>query len=81
MAKLLAEEPDALMHARPDLWEPWRATAKATRPSARNALVRNAVSVVRVIAGKSAFVSCHRSDCSVGKRFGDAPPVSRNALR
>ena len=32
MAKLLAEEPDALMHARPDLWEPWRATAKATRP-------------------------------------------------
>ncbi len=34
MAKLLAEEPDALMHARPDLWEPWRATAKATRPAA-----------------------------------------------
>ncbi len=36
MAKLLAEEPDALMHARPDLWEPWRATAKATRPAARS---------------------------------------------
>ena len=23
MAKLLVEEPDALMRARPDLWEPW----------------------------------------------------------
>jgi hypothetical protein len=32
MAKLLAEEPDALMRARPGLWEPWRVTAKATRP-------------------------------------------------
>src|SRR5688500_7554957 len=31
MANLPAEEPDALMHARPDLWEPWRATARATR--------------------------------------------------
>jgi hypothetical protein len=32
MAKLLAEEPDALLRARPGLWEPWRVTAKATRP-------------------------------------------------
>ena len=34
MAKLLVEEPDALMRARPDLWEPWRVTARATRPAA-----------------------------------------------
>ena len=40
MAKLLAEEPDALMHARPDLWEPWRATAKATRPAVGNCKLR-----------------------------------------
>ncbi len=33
MANLSFEEPDALMCARPDLWEPWRATAKATRPA------------------------------------------------
>jgi len=36
MVKLLVEEPDALMRARPDLWEPWRATARATRPDAAN---------------------------------------------
>ncbi len=33
MAKLLVEEPDALMHARPDLWEPWVVTPRATRPA------------------------------------------------
>src|SRR5262249_23943979 len=27
--KLSAEEPDALMHARPGPWEPWRVTARA----------------------------------------------------
>ena len=32
MAKLSAEEPDAFMHARPGPWEPWRVTARATRP-------------------------------------------------
>ena len=32
MANLSVEEPDALMCARPGLWEPWRATARATRP-------------------------------------------------
>src|SRR5262249_51740892 len=32
--KLSAEEPDALMHARPGPWEPWRATARATQPDA-----------------------------------------------
>jgi hypothetical protein len=32
MAKLPAEEPDALMRARPGLWEPWRVTARATQP-------------------------------------------------
>src|SRR5205807_3202911 len=37
MAKLSAEEPDALMHARPGPWEPWRVTARATQPDARNA--------------------------------------------
>ena len=31
-AKLSAEEPDALMHARPGPWEPWRVTARATQP-------------------------------------------------
>jgi hypothetical protein len=35
MAKLSAEEPDALMHARPGPWEPWRVTARATQPAAR----------------------------------------------
>ena len=30
-AKLSAEEPDALMHARPGPWEPWRVTARATQ--------------------------------------------------
>ena len=34
MANLSAEEPDALMRARPGLWEPWRATARATQPEA-----------------------------------------------
>ena len=33
-AKLSAEEPDALMHARPGPWEPWRVTARATQPYA-----------------------------------------------
>jgi len=32
--RLSAEEPDALMRARPGLWEPWRVTARATRPEA-----------------------------------------------
>jgi hypothetical protein len=32
MANLPAEEPDALMHARPGPWEPWRVTARATQP-------------------------------------------------
>ena len=48
MAKLLVEEPDALMRARPDLWEPWvsnhpgppgpnavRRLPKVRRPGAR----------------------------------------------
>src|SRR5262245_54085529 len=30
MAKLSAAEPDALLHARPGPWEPWRVTARAT---------------------------------------------------
>jgi hypothetical protein len=37
MANLSVEEPDALMRARPGLWEPWRVTARATQPDARNA--------------------------------------------
>ena len=32
MANLSVEEPDALMRARPDLWEPWWETARAPRP-------------------------------------------------
>ncbi len=32
MANLSVEEPDALMHARPGPWEPWRVTARATQP-------------------------------------------------
>src|SRR5262249_57167794 len=36
MANLSAEEPDALMRARPGLWERWGATPSATRPEARN---------------------------------------------
>ena len=43
MAKLLVEEPDALMRARPDLWEPWRATARATRPEAAKFIVRTGI--------------------------------------
>ena len=34
MANLSVEEPDALMHARPDLWEPWGVIPRATRPEA-----------------------------------------------
>jgi hypothetical protein len=34
MANLSAEEPDALMRARPGLWEPWRVTARATQSDA-----------------------------------------------
>ena len=33
MANLSVEEPDALVCARPGLWEPWRVTARATRPN------------------------------------------------
>ena len=40
MANLSAEEPDALMRARPGLWEPWRVTARATRPDARRGAAR-----------------------------------------
>ncbi len=36
MTKLSAEEPDALMHARPGPWEPWRVTARATQPNGAN---------------------------------------------
>jgi len=50
MAKLLAEEPDALMHARPDLWEPWRATAKATRPTKFGRLSRRATKSLNPVA-------------------------------
>ena len=35
MANLSVEEPDALMHARPDLWEHWGVIPSATRPDAR----------------------------------------------
>ena len=35
MANPSSEEPDALMCARPGLWEPWRATARATRLAPR----------------------------------------------
>ena len=35
VANLSAEEPYALMRARTGLREPWRATARATRPEAR----------------------------------------------
>ena len=34
MVNLSVEEPDALMRARPDLWEPRVATPEATRPDA-----------------------------------------------
>jgi hypothetical protein len=34
-ANLSAEEPDALMHARPGPWEPWRLPARATQPAGR----------------------------------------------
>ena len=34
MANLSVEEPDALMCARPGLWEPWWVTARATQPAA-----------------------------------------------
>ena len=40
--RLSAEEPDALMRARPGLWEPWRVTARATRPDARKSRPRSA---------------------------------------
>src|SRR5262249_19052067 len=40
VANLSAEEPYALMRARTGLREPWRATARATRPDARKATVR-----------------------------------------
>ncbi len=36
MANPASEEPDALMRARPDLWEPRVATPGATRPDAAN---------------------------------------------
>lgn len=35
-ANLSVEEPDALMHARPGLWEPWGVIPRATRPEASN---------------------------------------------
>jgi hypothetical protein len=45
VAKLSAEEPDALMHARPGPWEPWRVTARATQPGVRNAECQIALGV------------------------------------
>src|SRR5262249_53994913 len=42
LAKRSAEEPYARMRARTGLREPWRATARATRPEARNCPTRRA---------------------------------------
>jgi len=42
MANLSLEEPDALMRARPGLWEPWRVTARATQPGVSNARIASA---------------------------------------
>ena len=39
MANLSVEEPDALMCARPGLWEPWWVTARATQPDARKSIL------------------------------------------
>ena len=39
MANPALEEPDALMCARPDLWEPRVATPGATRPDARKEIL------------------------------------------
>ncbi len=41
MVYLSVEEPDALMCARPGLREPWRVTARATRPNSRRYRISN----------------------------------------
>jgi hypothetical protein len=38
MANVSVEEPDGLTRARPGLSEPWRVTARATRPEATNVM-------------------------------------------
>ena len=55
MANLLVEEPDALMWARPDLWEPWGGNdpgppgPPALKTSAQLALVDSTTRVQRKI--------------------------------
>jgi hypothetical protein len=43
MAKLLVEEPDALMRARPGLWEPWEGNDPGPPGPKRTTLSREAV--------------------------------------
>src|SRR5262249_9170043 len=57
MTNLSAEEPDALMRARPGLWERWGATPSATRPEAR--------SVAGYRPGAIASAAGWRSDVSI----------------
>ena len=60
MANLSVEEPDALMHARPDLWEPWGVIPGATRPGLPG------VGEGSAAAGALTIVSANRAENAVG---------------
>ena len=58
-ANLSVEEPDALVHARPDLWELWGVIPRATRPEA--------TPVLRTKEGWPPLATWRRD----GRRMGD----------
>ena len=90
MANLSVEEPYALMRARTGLWEPWRVTARATRPCASysqsdgvaiadilrgNRLPAILGSGVEQAPGPASATACQRSGASL--LFADAGQALR----
>ncbi len=72
MANLSVEEPDALMCARPDLWEPRVATPGATRPGVGNA----SASLSAAFPTDAPFDTRHSGQAIVSarRRFDDRCP-------
>ncbi len=82
MANLSVEEPDALMCARPGLWEPRVATPGATRPDGTFECTEKGPELSTDVGNGSVerlpspAVSCHQTDHSSGlSRRGPRPRV------
>jgi hypothetical protein len=75
MANLLVEEPDALMRARPGLWEPWWVTARATRPA-----VAKKSRFVRSVRFTSAVCGCTCGDLCVPREQLSSGQIEKHVL-